>query len=331
MSVHGSRTGMTPTASRLHPLIDYHPETASIRDEVLEGLQQTPKQLPSKLFYDAEGSRLFDQICALPEYYPTRTEMSIMRRRIDAMAARIGTHAMLVEYGSGSSLKTRILLDHLDDLAGYVPIDISKAHLLQSAEALAEAYPELPIVPVCADYTTTFALPDLGADRTTVYFPGSTIGNFEPGPARDFMERIAAIEGTGGGLLIGVDLQKDVDTLEAAYDDAQGVTAAFNKNVLARINRELDGTFDLDRFQHRAFYNADEGRIEMHLVSLTDQRVTVDDVEVDFDAGETICTEYSYKYTLDGFAELADRAGFAVTDVWTDADDLFSVQYLVAQ
>lgn len=322
---------MKTTAPRLHPLIDYHPETASIRDEVLDGLQQTPKQLPSKLFYDATGSRLFDQICALPEYYPTRTEMGIMRRYIGAMAVRIGARAMLVEYGSGSSRKTRILLDRLDDLAGYVPIDISKAHLLQSAEALAEAYPELPIVPLCADYTTTFELPDLGAERTTVYFPGSTIGNFKPGPAQDFLRRIAAIEGAGGGLLIGVDLQKDVATLEAAYNDAQGVTAAFNKNVLARINRELDGTFDLDQFQHRAFYNADPGRIEMHLVSLADQRVVVDGVALTFDAGETICTEYSYKYTLDGFAELAQQAGFEVAEVWTDADDLFSVQYLVAQ
>jgi dimethylhistidine N-methyltransferase len=322
---------MNTTASRLHPLIDYHPETALIRDEVLEGLRKTPKRLPSKLFYDATGSRLFDRICELPEYYPTRTEMGIMQRHIDAMAARIGAHAMLVEYGSGSSRKTRILLDHLDDLAGYVPIDISKTHLLQSAEDLAEAYPEVSIVPVCADYTTTFELPDLGAERTTVYFPGSTIGNFEPGPARDFLRRIAAIEGTGGGLLIGVDLQKDEATLEAAYNDAQGVTAAFNKNVLARINRELDGTFDLDQFQHRAFYNADEGRIEMHLVSLADQRAVVDGVEIAFEAGETICTEYSYKYSLDGFAELAGEAGFAVAEVWTDADDLFSVQYLVVQ
>ncbi|NBC18968.1 MAG: L-histidine N(alpha)-methyltransferase [Bacteroidetes bacterium] len=322
---------MSTTVPGLHPLIDYHPETTSIRDEVLDGLQQTPKQLPSKLFYDARGSRLFDRICELPEYYPTRTEMGIMQRHVDAMAARIGARAMLVEFGSGSSRKTRILLDRLDDLVGYVPIDISKEHLLQSAEDLAEAYPALTIVPVCADYTTTFELPDLGAERTTVYFPGSTIGNFEPDAARDFLRRIAAIEGAGGGLLIGVDLQKDVATLEAAYNDAQGVTAAFNKNVLARINRELDGTFDLDRFRHRAFYDADEGRIEMHLVSLADQRVVVDGVDIQFDAGETICTEYSYKYSLDGFAELAGAAGFAVAEVWTDADDLFSVQYLVAQ
>ena len=322
---------MTADVSPTIQLIDLHPETDTFFDEVIEGLRQGQKRIPPKFFYDARGSRLFDQITELPEYYLTRTEMTIMRRSIDEMVARIGAHCLLVEYGSGSSLKTRILLDHLPEPAGYVPIDISKEHLLRSAEALAGAYPGLPIQPICADYTTAFHLPHLDDERPVVYFPGSTIGNFEPGEALAFLRRVAGIVGPGGGLLIGVDLQKDARVIEAAYNDAQGVTAAFNKNVLARINRELGGTFDLDRFEHRAFYDAEHGRIEMHLVSLADQCVRIGALQIPFRCGETILTEYSHKYSLDSFARLAASAGFDVEQVWMDDARLFSVQALVAR
>ena len=321
-----------PEAETL-PLLDFHPETDSLRDEVLDGLRHTPKQLPSKFFYDERGSQLFDAICALDEYYPTRTEQAIMEAHVGDMVDAIGPRARLVEYGSGSSMKTRILLDHLIDPAGYVPIDISREHLLQAAEEIADRYPELAVLPVCADYTANYRLPEpeTSVERTVVYYPGSTIGNFTPDTARDFLAHIADQVGRNGGLLIGVDLQKDEALLHAAYNDAEGVTAEFNKNLLRRINRELDATFDLDRFRHEAIYNREAGRIEMHLVSETDQQVTVAGVDVDFAAGERITTEYSYKYTLDGFAALAADAGWTVERVWTDEAQLFSVQYAVRQ
>jgi len=312
-------------------LLDFHPETESVRGEVLDGLQDTPKHLPSKLFYDERGSQLFDVICELDEYYPTRTERAIMETHVEAMMEAIGPQALLVEYGSGSSMKTRILLDHADDLAGYVPIDISRDHLMQAAETIAARYPELDVLPVCADYTADYHLPEPAASprRAVVYYPGSTIGNFTPESARAFLAHIADRVGPDGGLLIGVDLQKDEALLRAAYNDAKGVTAAFNKNLLRRINRELGADFDLDRFRHEAIYNADEGRIEMHLVSEADQQVTVAGVRIPFVTGERITTEYSYKYTVEGFAALAAAAGWSVEDVWTDDDRLFSVQYAV--
>lgn len=322
---------MTADAPETIELIDLHPKTASFLDEINNGLRQVQKTIPPKFFYDARGSRLFDRITEQPEYYLTRTEMTIMREGIDEMVARMGPYCLLVEYGSGSSLKTRILLDHLPEPAGYVPIDISKEHLLRSAEALAEAYPGLPIRPICADYTAELHLPDVADARPVVYFPGSTIGNFKPDEARAFLRRVAGIVGPGGGLLIGVDLKKDARIIEAAYNDAQGVTAAFNKNVLARINRELGGTFDLDSFAHRAFYNPDPGRIEMHLVSLANQCARVGGSPFPFRRGETILTEYSYKYSLDGFAALAASAGFDVEQVWMDEARLFSVQGLVTR
>lgn len=311
------------------PLLDFHPEIESFRDEVLAGLRDDPKHLPSKFFYDERGSKLFEAICDLDEYYLTRTELAIMKTHIHAMVDALGPRVRLVEYGSGSSLKTRLLLDHLPRLAGYVPIDISREHLLQAAEAIAERYPDVPVLPVCADYTADYRLPDPEGivERTAIYYPGSTIGNFTPETARDFLAHTAEQVGPRGGLLIGVDLQKDEDRLRAAYNDAQGVTAAFNKNVLRRINRELDADFDLDRFCHEAIYNAAEGRIEMRLVSEVAQRVTVEGVKIPFAAGEPIRTEYSYKYTVDGFAELADRAGWSVEKVWTDDEQLLSVQY----
>lgn len=299
--------------------------------EVLVGLQQSPRAIPSKFFYDARGSQLFDRICELEAYYPTRTERAIMERHVAEMVERIGPRGLLVEYGSGSSVKTRILLDHLPQPAGYMPIDISCAHLMQAARALAERYAALPIYPVCADYTQLLELPAVeGMAKTVVFFPGSTIGNFTPLEARAFLQRVAVLCGRrgGGGLLIGVDLKKEPAVLHAAYNDPEGVTAAFNKNVLVRLNRELGADFNVDRFAHYAFYEPVHGRVEMHLVSLADQTVTLGPVRVDLVEGESIRTEYSYKYTRAGFAALAASAGFTVAHVWTDARRRFSVQYL---
>lgn len=324
---------LAPNETAAITLHDFEPQTDTFRDEVVAGLTRSPKSIPAKFFYDARGSQLFDQITALEEYYPTRTEIGIMEANMDAIVERIGRRALLVEYGSGSSLKTRLLLEHLPDLAGYVPIDISREHLMQSAIALAEQFPTLPLLPVCADYMDDFALPrpDGGVSHAVAYFPGSTIGNLVPEAAVAFLHHIAEIVGPGGGLLIGVDLQKDVAVLERAYNDDAEVTAAFNLNLLDRINRELGGTFDLEAFEHRAVYNAEEGRIEMHLVSRTEQTACLSPGPCfAFEVGETICTEYSYKYTLDGFAAMADAAGFVVVDVWTDPQQYFSVQYLRA-
>lgn len=314
-------------------LRDYEPQTDTFQDEVITGLHHRPKWLPSKFFYDARGSKLFDAITELDVYYPTRTEVEIMATHAEAMAERIGPRALIVEFGSGSSLKTQILLDHLIDPVACVPIDISREHLLNAARELQARYPDIEILPVCADYTGAYELPTPStlAEQVVAYYPGSTIGNFEPEAAQAFLQQIARLVGPGGGLLIGVDLRKDEPVLHAAYNDPEGVTAAFNLNVLARINRELGGTFDLDAFRHDAFFNDAASRIEMHLVSQRDQTAMVGGEAFSFAEGETIRTEYSYKYTLDAFAALAARAGFRVTDVWTDDRDWFSVQFLQAQ
>jgi dimethylhistidine N-methyltransferase len=253
-----------------------------------------------------------------------------MRDSAGAMADLLGPRCLLVEYGSGSSTKTRFLLDHLREPAAYMPIDISKAHLVEAATALAEAYPDLEVLPVCADYTTDFALPlpAKPATRTVVYYPGSTIGNFDRKPAQRFLRHIAQVCGPGGGLLIGVDLRKHPGKLHHAYNDWEGVTAAFNLNLLARINRELGADFDIRQFSHYAFYNPREGRVEMHLVSLANQVVHVGDEAFPFVIGESIWTESSYKYSLEAFAEMAASARFRVEQVWTDSQHLFSVQYL---
>ncbi len=306
--------------------------SAAFLDDVRCGLAAEEKSIPCKYFYDARGSQLFDQITQLEEYYPTRTELAIMARYVDEMVERLGPRCLLVEYGSGSSLKTRILLEHMREPAGYVPIDISGDHLAASARRIARAYPGLDVRPVTADYTSPFHVPDHAFDalRTVVYFPGSTIGNFEPPAARDFLLRMRRVAGPGGGLLIGVDLAKDPSILEAAYNDARGVTAAFNKNLLCRINRELGATFDLDAFRHEAVYNVEEGRIEMYLISRADQVARLGFDLIRLKAGERIRTEYSYKYTLERFTTLASDAALEVRDVWVDEDRLFSVQYLEA-
>lgn len=309
-------------------LLDFASDTAGFHEEAIHGLTQAPKTLPCKFFYDARGSALFDQICELDEYYPTRTEMGIMQAHAHEMSALLGDNCRLVEYGSGSSLKTRVLLDNARNLAAYVPVDISREHLGRTAAGLERAYPHIPILPACADYTQPFDLPQGRAARTVVYFPGSTIGNFPPPQAREFLARIAQICGQGGGLLIGVDLKKSPAVLEPAYNDKAGVTAAFNLNLLTRMNRELGTDFALTHWAHHAFYNTLHGRIEMHLVSLQAQTVTVGRECISFRAGERIHTESSYKYALDEFACLAEDAGLTVQRVWTDDNHLFSVQYL---
>jgi dimethylhistidine N-methyltransferase len=321
-----SRAGPIASPPRLH---DFSPARDDFRGQVLRGLSQSRKQLPCKFFYDRTGSQLFDRICELPEYYLTRTELGILQSHVREMADAAGERCLLVEYGSGSGLKTRLLLEHARDPAGYVPLDISREHLMDAAGRLSSLFPDLRILPVCADYTRPFELPRCeGAVRTVVYFPGSTIGNFDPHEARAFLRAAADRCGPGGGLLIGVDLKKDPAVLHAAYNDAAGVTAAFNLNLLARINRELDGTFDLDRFVHYAFYNPRLGRIEMHLVSRADQTVSVANCHFVFREGETIFTESSYKYTPDEFHSLARGSGWAVERMWTDDQRAFSVHYL---
>jgi len=308
---------------------DFEPEKDTFLEDVLHGLQQVQKELPSKYLYDHTGSQLFERICTLSEYYPTRTELAIMQASMQEIIEVLEPSCLLVEYGSGSSKKTRMLLDALQQPAAYVPIDISKEHLLNAAIALAIAYPQLEVLPVCADYTSSFGIPApiKPARRTIGYYPGSTIGNFDPEPARHFLQHIATTC-KGGGLLIGVDLKKDFNILHHAYNDREGVTALFNLNLLTRLNRELHANFQLEHFQHYAFYNPRASRIEMHLESLKDQVVRIGDIEFSFKLGESIWTESSYKYTLDEFAQLAMTAGFTVEHVWTDAQGLFSVQYL---
>ena len=323
------RTG--PLRGRDHTGEQRDRATAEFRAEVMEGLSQPQKTLPCKYFYDARGSELFDQICELPEYYPTRTETAILAQSVDEIASVVPPGAVLIEYGSGSSTKTRLLLDRLEGLGAYVPVEICDSHLLRSAWQLKSHYPRLIVRPVCADFTRSFRVPRLDGRPRVLFFPGSTIGNFGPADAIALMTSMADVARKGGGLLIGVDLLKPRDVLIPAYDDAAGVTAAFNLNLLERINRELDGTFDLDAFEHRALFNADDSRIEMHLISLEEQVVEVGEVPFRFAAGETIHTENSYKYSRAAFAELANRAGWRVEHVWTDDREYFGVHYLVAE
>jgi L-histidine Nalpha-methyltransferase len=321
-----SRPPMTPGT-----LVDFSPAVDNFRADVLAGLSRRPRRLPCKYFYDRRGSELFDRICELGEYYPTRTELSIMRELVAEMAAAIGPRASLIELGSGSSVKTRLLIEGLSDLAEYIPVDISGAHLQGAAARLARDYPELRIAPVCADFTRGIRLPrSLGWYKRVVYFPGSTIGNFGPRPSRRLLARIARLVGPGGGLLVGIDLVKDHDTLARAYNDAAGVTAAFNLNLLARINRELRGTFNRAAFRHRAIYNTAKRRIEMHQVSMREQMVAVDGRQFELAAGETICTEHSHKYTIDHFRALAAPSGLRLSRAWTDPRCWFAVLYFTA-
>jgi dimethylhistidine N-methyltransferase len=314
---------MTLTAAPLDA-----PPTSAFQADVESGLGAQPKSLPCKYFYDERGSELFAKICELGVYYPTRTELRIMQSHAEEMTSLIGRRARLVELGSGSSTKTRVLLDRLPGLEAYVPVDISSEYLAIAAAGLAKDYPHIPVVPVAADYSRHFELPLAGpSTRTVVYFPGSTIGNLLPSEARRFLKVMARLAGPRGGLLIGVDLKKDPRVLHAAYNDPEGVTAAFNLNLLSRINRELGGDFDTSRFRHEAFYDLRHGRIEMQLVSLARQIVRVGRSRFPFAEGEPITTEYSYKYDPGEFEKLAAPAGFVPRRVWTDEQRLFSVQY----
>jgi dimethylhistidine N-methyltransferase len=309
-------------------LHDCSPTPQSFRDAVVEGLGRPRKTIPCRFFYDARGSELFEAICRLPEYYPTRTELGILATAGPELAAAVGPGVRLVEFGCGSSRKVAAVLAHLD-VRRYVPIDISKAALLGLIDDLRERFDALQIEAVCADFTAGLELPDDGDDLQTVgFYPGSTIGNFDPTHARTFLTRLRDLLGAGALLVVGVDLKKSVRIIERAYNDASGVTAAFNRNLLWRINRELDGTFEPRRFAHRAFYDEDLGRIEMHLVSEQAQEAAVGGETFAFRAAESIHTENSYKYSLDEFGELARSAGYATARVWTDADELFSIHLL---
>ena len=310
-------------------LVDQEPTRDLFLAEILSGLQQTPKKLPSKYFYDQRGSQLFDRICEVDEYYVTRTELAIMRDFAPQMAAQIGRGVMLIEYGNGSSVKTRLLLNHLEDLAAYVPVDISRKHLEQACARLAGDYPALEVIPVSADFTTPFDIPTPVCEptHTAVYFPGSTIGNFSAQQAERLLSQIATQCGAGGGLLIGIDLQKDPNLLVAAYNDSQGVTAEFNLNLLRRVNRELDGNFQMDRFRHRAIYDTTDHRIEMYLESLEPQSISIANQVFSLAEGEMICTEYSHKYTTNGFARMAEDAGLTLQRQWSDEHHRLAVLY----
>lgn len=318
----------------LGPLTGFHDYGAAEDDfmgDVLAGLALAQKRIAPKYFYDAPGSALFDRICELEEYYPTRTELGILHRHAGEIAEMAGPGVGLIEFGSGSSVKVRLLLDALADPAIYVPVEISRSHLLNAATGLAEDYPGLSVVPVCADYTRHFDLPPASALRPRLgFFPGSTIGNFTRIEAAAFLGRAAVVLGPGAGLLIGADLEKDEAILHAAYNDRDGVTAAFNLNLLTRINRELGGDFDLKAFRHHAPWNPARGCVEMHLVSTRRQSVTVAGQRFEFEDGESIHTEDSHKYSVAAFHELARAGGWRPEKVWTDDDNLFSLHYLIA-
>jgi len=307
-------------------------DRAEFKDAVLAGLSRTPRAIPPKFLYDARGSALFDAICELPEYYLTRTETGILRRCVGEVAALAGPDCALVEFGSGSSVKSRLLIEALPALAAYVPIDISRQHLDATAARLRVDYPSLKVEPVCADYMALTELPtELAAARRRLgFFPGSTIGNLEPADATAFLRRARTLLGANGAMVLGVDLKKDPRRLHEAYNDAAGVTAEFILNLLQRMNRELGANFDLAGFQHEAFYNAAAGRIEIYLRSLRPQVVRVAGRRFAFAAGERIHSEYSYKYDDAGIAALARSAGFAIARTWTDRGRLFAVVYLDA-
>jgi dimethylhistidine N-methyltransferase len=300
-------------------------------DDVMDGLLAEPKRLPPKYFYDQRGSHLFEEITQLPEYYPTHTETAILQANAPEIAKLIPADAAMVEFGAGSFAKARVLLGAAEQVSAYVPVDISGEFLSNGVGRLREEMPKLPVLPVAADFTKPFELPaGLGAKPRVGFFPGSTIGNFEPHEAHAFLRHAAALLGPGALLIIGVDLVKDPTILNAAYNDAAGVTAAFNLNLLERINRELYGAFRLEKFCHRAFYNREKQRIEMHLVSLARQKVRVMDKLIDFRCGETIHSENSYKYTVELFRSGARSAGWTPASFWLDERNYFSVHALVA-
>jgi L-histidine N-alpha-methyltransferase len=306
------------------------PRLDSFREDVIAGLSRPQKALPPKYFYDAQGSRLFEAICRLKEYYPTRSELALTRAHLGAISRFARKGGTLIEYGSGDSVKSRLLVEALHP-SSYIPVDISEDALRSASSKLQRLYPWLDIRPVHGDFSRPLKISVAQAKgRRVVYFPGSTIGNLSPEEAHAFLRMTRGQVGRGGALLVGVDLKKDAGLLHAAYNDARGVTAAFNLNLLTRINRELGGDFRPRRFRHYAFYNATPGRIEMHLVSLAPQTVNIGNYRFTFEAGESIHTENSYKYSVEGFRALASRAGFKGAKVWVDSKGLFSLHGLLA-
>ncbi len=314
-------------------LFDAAPAKLSFLEETIAGLSQSHRTLPCKFFYDEHGAQLFQKICELPEYYITRTELKILRLHGAEIASLLGSRIELIGLGTGAGTKTRILLEELHEPAVYVPIDISKEQLKKSTARFQKNFSQLEILPICADYLDHFELPlpRRPSSRSVIYFPGSTIGNFEPNAATEFLRRLVDLSGDGGGLLIGVDLQKDRHVIEAAYNDSAGVTAEFNLNLLAHTNRELGTDFDLLYWTHRAIYNSSAGRVEMYLISQADQSVHIEDRQFHFQTGERILTEYSYKHTPEGFAALARKAGFEFEKMWTDEARLFGVFYFAVK
>jgi dimethylhistidine N-methyltransferase len=314
-------------------LLDETPDLDQNLSDIRAGLNQQPKTLPPRLFYDQSGAKLFEEICRQPEYYLTRTELAIMQENASLMAREIGKGATIIEPGSGAGQKIRILLDNLDSPLSYIPVDISAEQLEDCAQELSREYPNLLVRPVIADFTQPFKLPLAGPreHRRVVYFPGSTIGNFEPPAAFKLLQRIRQLAAAGGALLIGVDLQKDPEQLRLAYNDAAGVTAQFNLNMLARINREFTADFDLTRFKHQAVYQHMLGRIEMRLISSIDQCVRIRGSVFSFKAGEYIVTEHSYKWQPTEFARLVTTAGFAPGPAWFDENRWFMVQFFTAR
>jgi dimethylhistidine N-methyltransferase len=310
---------------------DRRPPVSDLLEVAQRGLGAKPKRLPSWLFYDERGSALFEQICEQPEYYLTRCEIALMSEHAADIADSLGSDVRLVEYGSGSGRKTRMLLRHLREPVSYVPVEISPEPLQHSVQRLAQEFPQLPLQPLCADFSKPLRLPipPRAPRRTVLYFPGSTNGKFEAHDAVALLRKMRGEMGDAGGLLVGVDLKKDPALIEAAYNDAAGVTAEFTLNMLLRLNREIGSDFDLAAFAHRARYNPMAGRIETQLVSRREQQVAIGRDKVRFGADEAIQVEYSCKYSLEDFAALADKAGLAVQRVWTDSRRMFSVQYLV--
>jgi dimethylhistidine N-methyltransferase len=299
-----------------------------ILGEISRGLNQKIKHIPCKYFYDEMGSLLFDKICQLEEYYPTRTEVSIINNNITEITGLFDDKTLLVELGSGSSLKTKILLDNITSLAGYVPIDISQEHLLSSVEELKGLYPKLNIHPIISDFTKTFSIPSLefSYDRIIIFYPGSTVGNFLPNEAKEFLFNIAKVCGSGTGLLIGLDLIKDIRVIERAYNDKDGITAKFNLNILERLNKDIQTNFNPRLFDHLAFFNTTESRIEMHLVSKISQLIKLNDLTIPLREGESIVTEYSYKYSIKEFKELINDRYF-LDHFWQDDKEYFSLLY----
>lgn len=310
---------------------DRRPPSSELLEIAQRGLALKPKRLPSWLFYDERGSALFDEICEQPEYYLTRSEMALMDEHAGSIADTLGSDVRLVEYGSGSARKTRLLLEQLHKPVAYVPVEISAEPLRESIDRLAHEFPSLPVQPLAADFTKPLRLPipPRAPRRTVLYFPGSTIGNFDSRGAAVLLRKMRNEMGDAGGILIGVDLKKDPAVIEAAYNDAAGVTAAFTLNMLTRLNRDIGSDFDLSAFRHRAHYNPMAGRIETHIVSLKTQQVKLGRTVVSLREDEAIQVEYSCKYSLADFEALAAKAGLAVLRVWTDAQRMFSVQYLV--